>query len=160
MKRAGFLLIVVVLAGIAWRASQPSADEVMQDFYAAKDRAEDMLMDPLILHSDIVHERIVREVADPKMPKRRYAIGFLGIDGRPEALPALCRILESEGEIYYFRADALSAIWQIKKEEAVRRAAAYVSRDDLLGRFAKEMIAGAHQPYVRTYWQARAGAHE
>ena len=160
MKRIGYLLCLGVVAVIGWFASQPSADAVMQDFYAAKDRAEDMLMDPLILHSRVVRERVVQEVADPKMPKRRYAIGFLGIDGRPEALPALCRILESAEEIDYFRADALSAIWQIKKEEAVQRASAYVSRDDLLGRFAKEITAGVHQPYIRSYWQALIGAHE
>jgi hypothetical protein len=132
----------------------------MQDFYAAKDRAEDMLMDPLILHSRAVRERVVQEVADPKMQMRRYAIGFLGIDGRSEALPALRRIIESSEEIDYFRADALSAIWQIKKEEAVQRASAYVSRDDLLGRFAKEITSGVHQPYIRSYWQALIGAHE
>jgi HEAT repeat protein len=160
MKRIGHPLCLGVVAVIGWLASQPSADAVMQDFYAAKDRAEDMLMDPLILHSRVVRERVVQEVADPKMPKRRYAIGFLGIDGRPEALPALCRILESADEIDYFRADALSAIWQIKKKEAVQRASAYASRDDLLGRFAKEITAGVHQPYIRSYWQAMIGAHE
>lgn len=160
MRRFGYFLFFGIAALIAWRVSQPSADSVMQDFYTAKDRAEDMLMDPLILHSMIIHERVVQEVADSKMQKRRYAISFLGIDGRPDALPALRQILESDEEIDYFRADALSAIWQIKKEKAMQLASSYVLRDDLLGRFAREITTGVHQPFVRSYWQALTGLHE
>ena len=160
MKRRIAIVSVLLLAGIGWALARPSPSDVMRDFYEAKDRAEDMLMDPLILHAGIVRESVIREVASPSMPKRRYAIGFLGIDGSRDALPVLRQILKSESEIDYFRADALSAVWQIAKPEAVELARAYLSRDDLLGRFAREISAGTHEPITRSYWQALVGAHE
>ena len=74
----------------------------MADFHSADGRAEDMLMDPLILHADLVKQRVIQDIGNPKMDKRRYAIAFLGNERIPEAIPALQSILNTGSEKDYF----------------------------------------------------------
>ena len=154
-------LLLVVSAAIALVWPRPTADSVMADFYTNdSQRAEDMLIDPLILHADLVTGRVIEEIRNPNMEKRRYAIGFLGIVRATEALPVLRQILNSETEIDYFRADALESIYRISSMEGLRLAEQYRDRDDHLGYIATGLISGSHTPFERTYAQALVGHHE
>ncbi|MDH5203965.1 MAG: hypothetical protein OEW69_12020 [Nitrospirota bacterium] len=136
-----------------------TADEVMNDFYEAKNRAEDMLMDPLIVNSDIVKQRVIEEIKDKNMDKRRYAIGYLGNEKINEALPMLTSILEDENEIDYFRSDALESIYSIDKQSGLTMAKKYSDREDLLGRRAKSIFENTYRPFIRSYEDAKNGVH-
>ena len=164
MKRRLIIAITVVLAGIAasyllW--PHRTVDSVMNDFFSGDaNRAEDMLMDPLILHADLVKNRVIEEVAVRTMPKRRYAIGFLGVAGITDALPVLRTILGDESEEDYFRADALESIYRIAEEEGLALASQYQSRTNHLGWIAEGLINRSHKPFARSYAQAAVGHHE
>jgi len=134
-------------------------DEVMKDFFEAKDRAEDMLMDPLIVNSDLVKDRVIEEINDKNMDKRRYAIGYLGNEKINEALPALLSILGDVSEIDYFRADALESIYQIKPSTGLTEARKYINRSDYLGERAKSILNGTYKPFIRSLKDARKGIH-
>ncbi len=129
--------------------------EALNDFYEAKDRAEDQLMDPLILAGSDVVPLVLAELPNKEMRLRRYAIGFLGNGRHSQALPSLVTILKDESEIYYFRADALAAIYQISPGRAKELAPEYVNGKELLGMVAKDIVAGKNPIYFeRTYWDA------
>ena len=132
----------------------------MKDFHAAEGRAEDMLMDPLILNADLVKDRVIQDIRNPKMDKRRYAIGFLGNERIAEAIPTLLQILSDESEIDYFRGDALESIFQIDQTRGGQLAVKYSSREDYLGLIAKGLLDGSHKPYERTKADARIGRHD
>lgn len=72
----------------------------MKDFHEAIGRAEDMLMDPLILNANLVKDRVIQDIQNPKMDKRRYAIGFLGNERISKSIPVLFQILNNESEKY------------------------------------------------------------
>lgn len=133
----------------------------MQDFlHNDSDRAEDMLMDPLILHSDTVKHAVIEGVKNPKMQKRRYAIAFLGVARVNDALPALRRILADNEEEEYFRGDALTSIYQIARDEGISLAKRYKGRGDYLGRTARQVIDGTVDCFERSYLKALIGVHE
>ncbi len=159
----GALVLVVGLA-LWWAvAAGPLRDpeEALADFYEAKDRAEDQLMDPLILNGRRVVPLVVAEIPNKDMRLRRYAIGFLGNGRHAEAFPALEKILADESEVYYFRADALEAIYQMSQERARALAPEYTNGEDLLGRAAREIVAGRSPVlWERTYFQAFLHRHE
>jgi len=159
----GFLAAVGVLILIWARVEGPLRDphDALLDFYEAKDRAEDQLMDPLILTGHRVVPLLMENLPNKEMRLRRYAIGFLGNGGYVEALPTLERILKDESEIYYFRADALLAIYQISKTRAKELASLYVNGQELLGRFAGKIVADKNPVYFkRSYWDAFRHVHE
>jgi hypothetical protein len=150
-------ITIAVVACIFWPS--PTVDQVMKDFYSAEGRAEDMLMDPLILNAELVAPRVIQSIQDKGMDKRRYAIGFLGNERIVGALPVLRRILADGSEEYYFRVDALEAIYQINREEGLSLARDYSERGDLLGRIATGLLSGDHRPLQRTYAEALFGRH-
>lgn len=164
MKRCIIVAVAVLLVGVAasyllW--PRATVESVMNDFFSGDaGRAEDMLMDPLILHADLVKSRVIEEVVARTMPKRRYAIGFLGVAGITDALPVLRAILTDETEKDYFRADALESIYRIAKDEGLVLASQYQSRTNFLGLVAKGLIDGSHKPFARSYAQAAVGHHE
>ena len=99
-------------------------------------------MDPLILAGDRVVPLVIRGVADRNMPKRRYAIQFLGNGGFDEAVPVLRRILADKAEDDWMRADALQAIYMIQQSEGAGLAVDYREQDGVLGTLARRAIAG------------------
>jgi hypothetical protein len=168
MKWNSLIVLVFILLSLVITAAcndsnftkkHSNADDVMKDFYRAKDRAEDMLMDPLIVNSDIVKHRVIEEIENKQMDKRRYAIGYLGNEKIVEALPILNSILDDESEIDYFRADALESIYLIDKESSLSKAEKYSKREDLLGRRAKSIVEGTYEPFIRSYGDAKRGIH-
>ncbi|MFM8748508.1 hypothetical protein [Rhabdaerophilum sp.] len=56
---------------------------------------------------------VIAELPNRLMPKRRYAISFLGEGGYNEALSVLQAIARDKTELDYFRGDALVAISEI-----------------------------------------------
>jgi hypothetical protein len=105
-KLAAFVFVAGVAAlGLWWGWSEGplrNPQEALADFYEARDRAEDQLMDPLILNGRRVVPYITRDIQNKDMKLRRYAIGFLGNGRYSEAVPILEKILSDESEIYYF----------------------------------------------------------
>ncbi len=155
----------IVLAAALWwaLAEGPLRDphDALRDFYEARGRAEDQLMDPLILNGHRVVPLVLSEIQKKEMPLRRYAIGFLGNGHYAEAMPLLEKILSDESEIFYFRADALEAIYQIAPNRARVLAPEYTSGEDLLGKMAQDIVAGRNPVYfTRSYWEAFFSVHE
>lgn len=160
----GFIIVGFTFATVVWWvfAQGPFRNprDALQDFLTGHDRAEDQLMDPLILCGRRVVPLVIIEIQKKDMHLRRYAIGFLGNGHYAQALPVLEKILSDGSEILYFRADALEAIFQIAPERARELAPKYISDQDL-GRVAQDIVAGRNPVYFkRSYWHALSGRHE
>lgn len=165
MTKIGLLLVGIVLALVlCWAVAEGplrSPDHALRDFYEARERAEDQLMDPLILNGRRVVPVVIAEVPNKEMKLRRYAIGFLGNGQYRDALPVLEQVLVDESEVYYFRADALEAVFRISPERERALAPRYVNGEGLLGRTAQEIVAGRSPvQQARSYWQAFRHVHE
>ena len=55
-----------------------SPENAIKEFKESKDKAEDQIMDPLILCGKKVIPLVMKEIEDTNMPNRRYAIAYLG----------------------------------------------------------------------------------
>jgi hypothetical protein len=152
------LVAIIALAGAYLSWTRPA--RALDEFYRSAELAEDMLMDPLILAGDAVVPLVLREVAHPNMPRRRYAIAFLGNGGYPQALPVLRKISEDGRETAIFRADALRAIACIDANEGRWRAATISREPGFLGDSARTVATRGCDTPKRSYQQARAGSHE
>ncbi|MDX2252854.1 MAG: hypothetical protein NW202_11235 [Nitrospira sp.] len=157
----GFPVLLVALVALVWLwwavTEGPFRDpqEALRDFYEAKDRAEDQLMDPLILAGKDVVPLVINDLPNKEIRLRRYAIGFLGNGRHTQALPALEAILKDDTEIYYFRADALKAIYQVSPMRAKELAPQFVNGQELLGEVAQDIVAGETTIYFeRSYSDA------
>ena len=151
-KIAIFFLAVLLGSGLWWSMAEgPLRDptDAIHDFYEGRDRAEDQLMDPLILNGRRVVPLILADLPNKEMKRRRYAIGFLGNGRYYEALPALEKIVSDESEVMYFRLDALEAIFQISPEHVQEFASRHFKGEDYLGEVAKEVARGSRPPYPR-----------
>jgi hypothetical protein len=155
---------LVALLGLWWAVSEGplrNPDEALEDFYEARDRAEDQLIDPLILTGRRVVPLVLKGIPDKGMRLRRYAIGFLGNGRYSEALPMLEVILNDESEMYYIRADALEAIFQISQTRAKELAPNFVNGQESLGEVAGEIVAGKNPiSFKRSYWDAFRHVHD
>lgn len=148
----------LVLLGIQWAVVEGplrNPQEALKDFYEAKDRAEDQLMDPLILAGDDVVPLVIEAISNKKMNLRRYAISFLGNGRYVEALPTLESILKDEAEIDYFRSDALMAIHQIFPAHAKEIAPQFLDGPEMLKKVAQDINSGKSEiGYERSYGDA------
>ena len=165
ITKVGIVLIGLITGLCLWWAVTEgplrSPQDALNDFYAVSDRAEDQLMDPLILNGRRVVPYIIQEIRNKDMKLRRYAIGFLGNGRYIEAIPVLEQILADESEIWYFRSDALESIYQIAPIRARELAAKHIDGPELLGRVSREITSGQHPVYwSRTYLQAFLHVHE
>jgi hypothetical protein len=155
---------LVALLGLWWAVAEGplrNPEEALEDFYEARDRAEDQLRDPLILNGRRVVPLVLKEIPNKDMRLRRYAISFLGNGRYSEALPMLEAILNDESEIYYFRSGALEAIFHISQARAKELAPNFVNGQELLGEVAREIVAGRYTiRYERSYWDAFRRAHD
>lgn len=136
------LVLVCITAGVLWAAvARPwhSPEQILARFYSYA-ASEDELMDPLILGGKKVVPVVVSKLIEPEMPRRRYAIAFLGNGRYAEALPVLKNILEEEREIDYVRADALEAIYRIDQQLGLTSARSYANRADRLGRMSEQIL--------------------
>ena len=114
----------------------------MRDFMYGENRMESQLTIPLERAGSKILPSVLEAIQDKEMPRRRYAIGFIGTETYDPALPILRRILEDETEIWYFRSDALEAIHQIDQELAFELSSSYLDEPELLGRYARNIRGG------------------
>lgn len=163
-------LMILVLIGMAYvngchktrltDSNQIPPEDALKRFYD-NDGPEDTLMDPLILAGDRVVPLVLKEVKNKKMPRRRYAIGFVGNGSYKEALPALEAILQDSTEEDYFRGDALQSIYMIDESRGRELAQKYNDHQDYLGEISRRVISGDSQlKNRRTYSDAVVGKHE
>jgi hypothetical protein len=73
----GVILFLYFWWGIA-EGPFRNPDEALKDFYNAQDRAEDQIIDPLILAGNDVVPLVINELSNKEMRLRRYAIALLG----------------------------------------------------------------------------------
>lgn len=110
----------------------PSPEKALRDFYMYEG-TEETLAVPLVEAGPSVVPIVIAEVSKKDMPRRRYAIQFLGSGSHKTALPTLERIVSDETEQDYFRADALRAILAIDPHRGLELARTHRARSDLLG---------------------------
>ena len=134
----GLALATILFLAVACR---PTPEAALHEFQQA-DGPECELERPLVMAGQSVVPAIIEAIADPEMPKRRYAIGALGDIGSSEALDSLQRILQNDAEIDYFRADALEAIYKIDADRGREAARKYSQRSDFLGKTAAAIVGG------------------
>lgn len=166
MKHQVILLIFVAVLIPACAAKSPHAafeqspQTALEQFYTY-DGAEDMLMDPLILAGERVVPLVLEKVRDKNMPRRRYAISFLGNGSYRPALPVLQQILQDETEIDYFRADALESVYKIDESLGKEQARKYLDENNYVGHIAKRIIEGDELLKLRrSYLDAFRGWHD
>lgn len=148
----------LALLGIQWAVVEGplrNPQEALKDFYEAKDRTEDQLMDPLILAGADVVPLVIEAISNKGMNLRRYAIGFLGNGRYVEALPTLESILKDETEIDYFRSDTLMAIHQISPAHAKEIAPQFLDGPEILKEVAQAINSGKLEiGYERSFGDA------
>lgn len=163
MLRKVFIALSVMTAALFAAALSlyfmlPSSKDAIESFLEYGKRptnfvTEDDLMDPLIVARGDVVPVVMVAIARTDLPRRRYAIGFLGNAGRREALPVLEMILYSEAEKPTQRGDALEAIALIDRDQGRTRAQPFIARPDALGDTARRVQSGDLMPR-RSYQEA------
>jgi len=139
-RRIALVLAVAVLA-IVGLACRVNANEAMQSFYE-NDGPECTLEDPLRRAGSEVVPLVVEAIADKEMPRRRYAISFVGNMADRRGLDALTRIVNDPSERDYFRSDSLEAIQKIDRQLGESLAQAHQSAGGQLGDTASAILQG------------------
>ena len=142
MKR--FIRVLILLLAtwpcfaeeVEYRPGGQRFEKTWLKFYAGDHEPE--LSDPLISAGPRMTKAICEAVSHPDMKLRRYALGALGFIGDKRAIPTLERILKNKEEIYYFRGDALNAIYQLDKRLGAKYSKQFSSEHEYL-----KMIADA-----------------
>lgn len=135
-------------------SNQRSPEDALKQFYNSKG-PEETVMDPLIIAGDKVVPLVLKEVENKNMPRRRYAIHFLGNGSYKEALPLLKSILQDPGEEDYFRGDALISIYLIDESLGREYAQKYLLEDNNLGRVSHQVLEGYAEIRNRRSYLAR-----
>lgn len=105
----------IPLAAIVYAFSLgPAPEKALVEFYT-REAPEETLTEPLERAGDDIVPVVIREIANKQMPRRRYAIKFLGEQNHKEAIPALEVIANDHTEQDYFRSDAKEAIEQLSR---------------------------------------------
>src|SRR5271157_5610641 len=88
-------VVAVAVAAVWLFTAGPMRDpqSALRDFYEGEDRAEQQLCDPLILVGPRVVPAVIADLPKKFMPRRLYAIRFLGNGRYSSALPALQQVL-------------------------------------------------------------------
>lgn len=146
-------VLVLVMPFIIARGVFRSPAAALEEFHSQRDVAEDQLADPLIVTGCRSAQVVAREIANPAMQYRRYAIGYLGNRRCRAAMPALTSILANPREEEYFRADALEAITRIDPRQGLRLGPLYSGVRNVLQQNGSIGLD-------RSYWQALRGVHE
>jgi hypothetical protein len=159
MRYTLYSLFLSVLLGILLICCGDSHKRALEQFYRY-DGPEEALMDPLILAGEKVVPLVISSIKNKEMPKRRYAIGFLGNGSYSQAIPALEEILTDVSEKDYIRADALISIYQINATVAVKYAERYKTDTGHHGDISREIVANSLTlPQKRTYSDAISAKH-
>lgn len=120
-----------------YRPGGSKFESIWDRFYNGHHEPE--LDDPLIEAGSEMTLIITEAVTNKDMKVRRYAIGALGFIGDKKALSTLEKILNDKSEIYYFRGDALHAIYQIDRGLGRKYAKIYATEHEYLSDLAKSI---------------------
>jgi hypothetical protein len=155
--------LILVLAGISFAVfrSRLEPREALSEFYAqARDQetAEDQLICPLILAGKPVCLALMADVTKRNLPLRRYALSAIGSLGCDASVPLLVGIIRDDTEIWYFRSDALDALWLINSELGKKEASHWLTRVDPLADVARRRLSG-EAPWRLSYWRAVLCSH-
>lgn len=168
-QKVVIVIAIVLLAFIAWLGGSlhsnitGSPTLALKTFYE-REVAEDQIMDPLILAGPKIIPLLQKEVVNPDMPNRRYAIGALGNLRSKATLSTLEKLVATKSEAAYIRCDALTAIGMIDPEEGLRIAKSVKGEgleclagiEDLDRDYTQWLKLNAPE---RTYFQALLGWH-
>lgn len=153
-------LICLTILLIPHLACAGSPEDGLRNFFSNQG-SEETLMDPLILAGDEVVPLILERIKDKNMPRRRYAIGFLGNGSYKQAIPILENILKDATEKDYFRGDALQSIYQADEVTGLRLAQIYQGAPGHLGKVATDLVTTRnHLPPRRSYLDAFFARHK
>jgi len=147
------LIGIVVLISCVWafyNYLMPSPEEAFASFLTSQELAEDQLIDPLILAGEKVVPVVLKHITDPNMPRRRYAIYFLGNGSYSEAIPYLKAILENPEEEDIIRGDALKAIADIQPDIGEAFSKEYLNYNNHIGAVAKNINTPSGSSKKRT----------
>ncbi|KGO32666.1 MAG: hypothetical protein ACWGKN_12390 [Desulfoprunum sp.] len=167
-----FTIFVVIIVGVVFlvfnfaKNKIPDSPEIaLQEFYH-ENRAEDQIMDPLILMGSEMIPRLSKEILNKNMIHRRYAIGAIGNIGDENAISILVSILNDHQEIDYFRCDSLNSIAMINKEKARQLALKYRQSDVIcLNELVQALLSDKEKSWEkmnymrRGYLEALIGRH-
>ncbi len=166
-KRLLLVLAALTLPGVlavgilSWRGAFRSAEDAFSVFISSNNLAEDQLMDPLILVGRDTVPLVIERIQERELPKRRYAIGFLGNIQAKDAIPVLTKILDDESEEDVVRGDALKAIAMIDLSLGTVIARSYLDRGDHLSKIAQTILSeDAKLLSRRSYSDALLARHE
>jgi HEAT repeat protein len=134
-------------------------DAAFADFMNATGRAEDQLVDPLVLAGPRVRPVVLTALQNPEFRLRRYAIEYLGCARYEPATSTLQGLLSDELQQDYLRADALTALWLMDAINRMHLARQYASRQDSLGSTARGLIDASTQPSCRSWIAAFLHRH-
>lgn len=144
------IALVVLLAAGCQRTADPGA--ALARFYA-NDGPECTIKVQLFEATPEVIPFVIDAIGDPRMPKRRYAIGYLGEVGAVGATGQLLAIIENGAEKDYFRADALASLQAIDPLRAHDVARKLVAPPGLLGDVSREIGTGRIVGRSKSPWQ-------
>ena len=159
----GALVVLAALwIGAAVYSRTPDSPEQALAAFYEEGRAEDQLMDPLILAGSDVIPLLERDLANPGMQRRRYAIGAMGNIGSKAALPILEKILSASTEPDYIRCDALTAIALIDRKEGLTAVKKFGKDAGCLAELHEDLnqrYDAWRDSVQRTYFDALLGRH-
>ncbi|WP_146204342.1 hypothetical protein [Massilia glaciei] len=157
-----FAAFAALTANMLFSRIPKNPELALKSFYE-REVAEDQMMDPLILAGEPVVSLLAKEVENPNMLHRRYAIGALGNLKSKAALPTLEKLSRTSSEHQIMRCDSLVAIGMIDHAEGLRVAASIESERlqclwDVVGHhtYSSWLKSGAPR---RTYLAALLGWH-
>lgn len=142
-------VLVLLLAAGCQRVDDPKV--ALARFYA-NEGPECSLKTPLFDGAPGVVPLVIEAIRGPGMPKRRYAIAFLGDVGAHGATGQLLFILEDGAEQDYFRADALQALQAVDTNRAREIAPRYSGASGLLGETARDIASGGILAQRKSAW--------
>ena len=151
LKARPCIVVLIAIIAACSRADAPAPEVALARFYA-NEEPECTLKFPLYAGTPGVIPLVIQAIHDPEMPKRRYAISYLGEVGAADATDELLAILENDSEKDYFLADALEALQAIDPDRARELAPRYVAGPGLLGVFAKDIASGCVIGQRKTAW--------
>ena len=153
IKLIGCCIFLVAVIGVSvFSLPQKSCEEFLHDFYS-NEGPEITQMDPLILAGNKIVPVVLDKIKDKNMPKRRYAIAFLGNGSYHQALPVLESIVTDNTEKDFFRSDALESIYLIDNDKGLQYARQFQVEANDLGEVSKDLLGDRkllpkHRSYI------------
>jgi len=161
LLRIACIVSVMAVAFVSWGIVRSNPEKAYWEFCYSEHRAEDQLMDPLILCGKNVIPLVTSSIKNPEMPRRLYAIHFLGNSRAVEALPTLRSILQSKEERDGIRAGALLAIAMIDLSEGKARVKGLRMNGGIIGDIANGILMEDEELLRRrTYFEALLRSHD